>query len=155
MSSLFPSSANNEYRGSPIARWALLGLVVLFITRSLIHIFKADGGAHSIASIITFPGTPDPDQLVYTLFALWGGQQLVTAFVMAVVLWRYRSLIPLMYLLIVFEQITRIGVGILKPLSSDFYAHTPPGVTANVPILIIALIMLVLSLRTSSNQLTK
>lgn len=152
MNSIFPTTADNNYRGNRIAPWVLLAFVVLFFVRSLIHVFKADGGANSIASIITFSGSPDPDQVIYLLFALWGGQQLVTAFIMAIVLWRYRSLVPLMFLVMIIEQLTRIGAGMLKPLSADFYAHTPPGVTANVPILIIAVVMLVLSLRPSAKS---
>ena len=143
---LFPPSANNNYPGSPIAKWALIALTTLFTGRSLIHYFKEDGGANSIASIISFPGTPNPDTVIYLLFSLWGGQQLIAAFVMAVVLFRYRALIPLMFLLIVFEQLSRIGAGLLHPLTADYYQHTPPGALMNLPLLLLAMVMLFLSL---------
>lgn len=147
LSNLFPKTANNDYQGSVIAKWALVAFSLLFTGRSLIHYFKDDGGANSIASIVTFPGNPDPDQVIYLIFSLWGAQQLVTVFVMWIVLWRYRTLIPLMFLAIVLEQLTRIGSGLMKGLSPEYYLHAPPGAAANLPLLAIALIMLFLSLK--------
>lgn len=149
LKSLFPLQADNNYQGSPISKWALIALTALFTGRSLIHYFKDDGGANSIASFVTFAGTPDPDTLIYLLFSLWGGQQLLTAFVIMIVLWRYRSLIPLMFLVIVFEQTFRIGAGLLHPLSADYYQHTPPGALMNLPLLGLALVFLFLSLKQS------
>lgn len=144
---IFPSTANNDYRGSRIAFYGLCAFAILFTGRSLIHYFKEDGGANSIASIITFPGTPDPDTVIYLIFSMWGGQQLVTVAILGVVLWRYRSLIPFMFLMIVAEQLLRIGAGLLHPLTPDYYEHRPPGGVANLPLLLIAAVMLVLSLR--------
>ena len=40
--------------------------------RSLVHFLKDDSGVHSIATIITFPGTPDPNNVIYMYSALWG-----------------------------------------------------------------------------------
>lgn len=144
---LFPTTANNEYHGSAIAKWVLGAFVLLFTGRSLIHYFKDDGGANSIASLVTFEGSPDPDQVIYLMFSLWGAQQLLTVFLMAVVLWRYRSLIPLMFLVVVLEQGLRIGAGLMTPLTADYYEHVPPGSSANLPLLILAVVMLALSLR--------
>lgn len=144
---LLPPTANNDYRGSRIAFFCLCAFGVLFTGRSLIHYFKEDGGANSIASIITFPGTPDPDTVIYLIFSMWGGQQLVTVAILGVVLWRYRSLIPFMFLMIVAEQLLRIGAGLLHPLTPDYFEHRPPGGIANLPLLLIAAVMLVLSLR--------
>ena len=143
---LFPKTANNDYQGSAIAKWGLILFALLFTFRSLVHYFKEDGGANSIASFVTFAGTPDPDTLIYLLFSLWGGQQLVTLLIILVVLVRYQSLIPLMLLMVVIEQITRIGAGLLHPLTPDFYQHTPPGSAANLPILIITCVLFALSL---------
>ena len=69
---IIPRQANNDYRGSPLAFYVLCAFAVLFTGRSLIHYFKHDGGANSIASIVTFPGTPDPDTVIYLAFSLWG-----------------------------------------------------------------------------------
>jgi hypothetical protein len=144
---IFPRQANNEYRGSPISFYVLCAFAVMFTGRSLIHYFKNDGGANSIASIVTFPGTPDPDSVIYLIFSLWGGQQLITVFILGLVLWRYRSLIPFMFLMIIAEQLLRMGAGALHPLTADFYEHRPPGGILNLPMLTLAFVMFFLSLR--------
>jgi hypothetical protein len=151
---IFPRQANNEYRGSPISFYVLCAFAVLFTGRSLIHYFKHDGGANSIASIVTFPGTPDPDTVIYLIFSMWGGQQLITVSILALVLWRYRTLIPFMFLMIIAEQLLRMGAGALHPLTPDFYEHRPPGGVGNLPLLAIAVVMFLLSLRESKEKLS-
>ncbi len=44
--SILPRSMEQGYRGHPVARWVLLGLTLITLVRSLIHMFKYDGGAH-------------------------------------------------------------------------------------------------------------
>lgn len=144
---LIPRQANNDYRGSPIAFYTAFLFMAIFTFRSLVHFFKDDSGVNSIASIIIFPGDPDPNNVIYMFSALWGSQQLITLLIYGLILWRYRNLIPLMYVLIVLECILRLFVGVLHPLTPDFYAHTPPGKVGNLPMLLVAALMLVLSLR--------
>ena len=48
---LFPQTANNDYRGNRIALWVFVPITVATLVRSGIHIFRADGGAQSIATI--------------------------------------------------------------------------------------------------------
>lgn len=147
MNRIFPANANNDYRGSPIAFYGLCLFAAMFTFRSLVHYFKEDGGANSIASIITFPGSPDPDHIIYLVFSLWGSQQIVTLCILLLVLVRYRTLIPFMLLMLVLEQVLRIGAGVLHPLTPEYYERTPPGVRANLPLLLIAMTLLALSLR--------
>ncbi len=144
---LIPRQANNDYRGSPIAFYAAFIFMAIFTFRSLVHFFKDDSGVNSIASILVFPGDPDPNNVIYMFSSLWGSQQLITLLIYGLILWRYRNLIPLMYVLIVLECILRFFSGVLHPLTPDFYAHTPPGKVGNLPMLLVAALMLVLSLR--------
>lgn len=55
-------------------------------------------------------------------FALWGSSQLLLALVQVAVAFRYRSLVPAMYLLLALEILLRMLVGAMKPVS---FAHTP------------------------------
>ena len=48
---LLPQPADNNFRGHPIVKWVFIAMTVLTIGRSLAHIFIADGGAQSIATI--------------------------------------------------------------------------------------------------------
>jgi hypothetical protein len=53
-----------------------------------------------------------------------------------------------MWVIVVFEQLFRMTSGALHSLTPDYYAHTPPGKFATPITLGIAVLMLVLSLRT-------
>ena len=49
---ILPASANNDYRGSPIALYTFIVLCTLYTGRSLIHFLKEDSGVNSIASFM-------------------------------------------------------------------------------------------------------
>ncbi len=149
LSSLFPQQANNDYRGSKIALFVFPLIALVILGRSLIHFLKGDAGINSIATIITFDGSPDPDQVIYLFASLWGSQQVIMALLYAVVLLRYRALIPLMYLLLMIEIGFRLISGSLHPLTEIYYLQTPPGSAGNIPSLIVISILLMLSLRRS------
>ena len=144
---IFPREANNRYEGSAIAFYMAFPFMAIFTFRSLVHFLKGDSGVNSIASIVVFPGSPDPNSVIYMFSSLWGTQQLITLLIYAVILWRYRNLLPLMYVLIVFECVLRFCVGVIHPLLPEVYAHTPPGKLGNLPMLLVAALMLALSLR--------
>lgn len=144
---LLPREANNDYRGSRIALYTFWLLTVIFLGRSLIHFLKDDSGVNSIASIVLFSGSPDPNLVIYLFSALWGSQQLIMVMVFVVVLLRYRNLLSLMYVFVVIELLFRMIAGSIHPMTDEYYARTPPGKLANIPLLLISLIMLVLSLR--------
>ncbi len=137
---LFPKTVDNGYRGSPVARWAFLALAGVSIARSCIHLFAPDGGAGSIAGIDLADG--GAASIVFT-FALWGLSQLIYGLIQLLVALRYRTLIPLMYLLLVVETVGRMAVGRFKP---PVLLHVPPGGTADYVMLPLTVLMLVLSL---------
>ena len=74
---LLPQTVTNTYRGHPLAKWALVALTIVTIGRSLVHMFAADGGAQSIATIALDIFTEGGANTVITLFALWGLSQLI------------------------------------------------------------------------------
>ncbi|MPM57052.1 hypothetical protein SDC9_103870 [bioreactor metagenome] len=134
----FPQPAGNDYQGNHFASWVFLGLALLGLGRSLIHILAADGGAGSIAGM-NLTGFDAAD--VIFVFALWGSAQLLTAVLQLLVYWRYKSLIPLMYLFMLAEVLLRMFVGLIKPAA---FSHTPPGAFSNyllIPLLIAMLIL--------------
>ena len=69
-----------------------------------------------------------------------------------VVLWGHRSLIPLMYLLLVIEVAFRLVAGAIHPLTDAHYLITPPGAVANLPMLAAYSGLLALSLRRPRNK---
>jgi len=145
---LVPARANNDYRGSPVALWTFCLLAIVITGRSLIHFLKPDSGVNSIATIVLFSGDPDPNRVIYLFSSLWGTQQVIMAMLYAVVLLRYRNLVPLMYLLLGVEVVFRMIAGTLHPLTEEYYLRTPPGKVGNLPLLGLSVLMLFLSLRT-------
>ena len=121
----------------PLYVFTLIALVSL--VRSCIHLLAPDGGAGSIAGMdLSVAGA---DGIIFG-FALWGSSQLIYALIQLTVAFRYRSLVPAMYLLLILEALLRMLVGRMKPVH---FAHTPPGAYGNYVILPLAILMLVLS----------
>ena len=144
---LLPDAANNNYLGSTIATYGLAVLLIPLTFRSLVHFLKDDSGVNSIATILTFSGSPDPNTVIYLFSSLWGGQQLLFVFLAAIVLVRYRSLIPLMFSLFIVECFFRIVSGALHGLGPEYYESRPPGSIGTYVFLVYGIVMLYLSLR--------
>ena len=117
------------YRGDPWVTkfYLLLALVITF--RSLVHVFRRDGGAASIAGIDL---DVEGGQNIVAIFAQWGLEQLLLAGLGWLALLRYRGLIPLILLINLLDNIGRIMVGRSKPLKID---KPPPGAYGQVIIL--------------------
>ena len=146
---IFPPTVTNDYHGSPVAKLAFGATKLLTVGRSLVHILKADGGAQSIATVPLDAYPPDASDAVVAIFALWGLSQLLLGLVFLVVLWRYRSLIPLMWLLVLLEWGGRLVLGVCKPIETR---ETPPGAIGNVVFTVLALVMLPLSLQMKTGK---
>ena len=141
---VFPKEINNNYQGRKIALYLFYLITIMTVVRSLIHIFAPDGGAQSIATIPLSSFSPEATDVVVHIFAEWGLTQLLFGILYIIVLWRYKSLIPLMYLFILTEYSGRLFLTFYKPIILE---GTAPGGIGNYIMIPLALIMLVLSLR--------
>jgi hypothetical protein len=146
---LFPESGDNEYQGHKAALLLLYPIALVTLGRSLVHMFRSDGGAQSIASIPLDRFTPDGAAAVILLFAYWGLSQLLIGLLYVLVLWRYRGLVPLVYLFLLVEYAGRLALGAWKPIVT---LSTPPGAIANYAMGALALVMLVLALRPAGRR---
>lgn len=142
---LLPRAASNDYRGRPLAKWALVPLTLITIGRSLTHMFAEDGGAQSIATIPLADFTANGANAVITIFALWGLSQLIIGLLYALVWWRYAALIPLVYLLFTGEYLMRLLAGLYTPGIET--ASTPPGAIGDYLFVPLGIVLLALSLR--------
>ena len=140
---IFPEKIDNHYHGKRIALWVFAVVTVVTIARSLVHIIAADGGAQSIATIPLDTFTAAGARTVVLMFAYWGISQLLMGLVYLLALLRYRSMIPLMYLLIAAEYALRLVAGRLKPIET---AQTAPGAVGNYVLIPLALVMFWLAL---------
>jgi hypothetical protein len=140
LATLLPPTADNTIRGKKLPVYLFAFIAIISTVRSCIHIFAPDGGAGSIAGMnLSVAGASG----IIFAFALWGTAQLVYALMQLAVAFRYRSLVPAMYLLLFVETLLRMLAGYLKPVT---FAHTPPGAIGNYVMLPLSLLMLALSL---------
>lgn len=144
MNYLFPNLIDNEYKGKKIPLYFFYLLIPVTIIRSLVHIFKADGGAQSIANIPLLLYSEQASDTIVHLFSEWGLSQLLFGLLYICVLFKYKSLIPLMYLFLVLEYSTRLLLAFYKPFVLEGYA---PGGIANYFLVPLFVVMFILSLK--------
>jgi hypothetical protein len=140
---IFPEVVDNSYYGHKIALWVFISLAPIILIRSIIHLFASDGGAGSIAGLDLSFGT---ENIIFA-FGLWGLSQVLYALIQLLVAIRYKSLIPLFYLMFILEIVGRIFIGISKP--PVLLSGPPPGGIANFILLPIVILMFILSLKST------
>ena len=107
-------------------------------------------GFHDIANFIVLTGDPDPMPVIYRFFSLWGNAQLIFCLVCWVVIFRYKSLIPLMSVFwvldwgqrlflypLIREDITSIG---------EYTQDITPGVDLALLPFVIAVVIFLISI---------
>ncbi len=142
MNWIVPPQIDNRFPGRPFVPWVFAALVAMTLGRSLFHMFAPDGGAQSVAHIPldSYPA-PAADAVVF-IFAFWGLSQLMMGAVSAIVLARYRSMIPLMLVLIAAEYAGRMAIGHFRPIVTT---ATAPGAILDYVAVPLALLLLYFS----------
>ncbi|MFK7904967.1 MAG: hypothetical protein AB8B69_07580 [Chitinophagales bacterium] len=141
---ILPPTIDNTYKGNKIALWFFYLITLITIVRSCIHIFKYDGGAQSIATIPLDTYAQGGAEAVIFIFAYWGLSQLIIGILYAIVAFKYKSMIPLMYLLIFVEYAGRLGISFFKSIETTGQA---PGGVANYVFIPLSLILFSLSFK--------
>ena len=142
-SQILPDVIDNQYRGLKISQYAFFVIMAVTLVRSLIHVFAPDGGAQSIATIPLDTYTAEAASAVILMFSLWGLSQLLMGIVYLGVSLKYRSLIPAMYVLVIFEYAMRIVIGQMKPILTT---GTAPGSIGSWIMVPVCAVLLALSL---------
>jgi hypothetical protein len=140
---LFPQPIDNRYSGSKIALW-LLGVIVLIHTlQSVLVLANGYSTAQSADGIPMETYPADAAQTILALFMTATLRRLIISLICAVVLFRYRSAVPLMFVVlgvsylagqVIFQFVPLVRVG------------TPPGVIMNLIMFGFTIIGLALSL---------
>ncbi len=141
---ILPTTIDNNYKGNKIALWFFYLITAVTVVRSLIHIFKHDGGAQSIATIPLDTFTEGGAAVVILIFAYWGLSQLMFGIIQMIVAIRYKSLIPFMYLMLFLEWASRFLLSIYKPIETVGQA---PGGVGNMVLPIVCALMFLLSIK--------
>ncbi|MCH7806862.1 MAG: hypothetical protein IH995_06925 [Proteobacteria bacterium] len=143
LSRIFPEHIDNHYRGHKLALWLFVPITFMKVAISLVHIFYADGGAQSISTIPLDTYSAGGAQNLIAVFARMGLDQLILGLLFVVVLFRYRAMIPLMYVLIIVHYIALEGIVYMKPLA---LAGTSGASTPALAFMVLSISGLVLSL---------
>ena len=140
---LLPRRVDNAYRGSKLALWLFAVVVFMKGAISLNSIFNGYLVASSADGIPldTFPAAAAGT--VVSLFAIWGLGHLVLCLLGILVLVRYRSLVPIMFALLLLEHLSRRAILHFLPIVKT---GTPPGLVVNLVLLALMVVGLALSL---------
>jgi hypothetical protein len=140
---LLPQPIDNTYRGYKVALW-LFGLVVgVRIIQSVAVIFNGYSTATYADGIPLDTYTPAAAQTAVALFAQGSLWRLTTCLLCVLILVRYRSAIPLMFVLLLLNYLASQLIFQFVPLART---GTPPGPVVNFVLFALTAIGLVLSL---------
>lgn len=148
---LFPRQIDNDYRGHVLGIWLLVPLVLAkFLQGANVAGLLGTGKSRQVLEGVdkvpvgTFPAEA-VSHLIF-LFSAWGLGIFVLGVLGIVVLLRYRAMMPLMYLLLLIEQVGRKALATIhldRPLVS---VATTPANLINWGFLLAMVIGLLLSL---------
>ena len=151
MNRLLPKVADNNFQGQKIAFYFFVFFMVINTARSFIHLLAEDAGLNSIANIIIFEGSPDPNKVIYLFGSLWGEMQILCCLISWVVIFRYKSLVPFMYLIWLLEWLLRITlISYMHGLDTIYTTGSPPGSDYAPLVAVLLIIFFMLSLKEKS-----
>ena len=106
---------------------------------------------HDIANFIVLSGDPDPMPLIYMFFSLWGLAQLIFCGISWIIILRYKSLIPLMFIFWLTEWSVRLFVYPFMEKSvvdgGIYTSGMTPGAAGAPYVVFLLIIFLILSTR--------
>jgi hypothetical protein len=143
---LLPRRIDNTYRGYRIALW-LFGLILFMrFAMSLNGIFNGYSVASSADGIPLDTYPPAAAGTIVSLFALLGLSRLTMSLLCLLVLIRYRSMIPLMFAILLLEHLSGRLIRLFLPVATT---GTPPGAAIGFVLLGLMIVGFALSLRYS------
>lgn len=148
---LFPPQFDNAYRGSVFAMWLLIPIVLskLFMGFNCAGLNPWISSRWVLEHADAIPidaFSPEAVRIILFLFSAWGLALLVLSLLGILVLFRYRSMIPLTYLLLAMEQIGRRLLSAAYPIErASEVAGLSPGVLINWGFSIMLVVGLALS----------
>lgn len=141
---LLPAQADNTYHGRTAALYMLA--LVLFMKGGigLGTIFHGRTAAVDADGIPLAAFGAGGAQAFLSLFAAWGLAQVTIVVLGVIVLTRYRSLVSLMFVVLLAEHVLRRLIFLVIPIPRE---GAPPGLYINLVIIAVMAVGLVLSLR--------
>lgn len=139
---LLPPVFDNHYRGRKLALWLLAAVVLMKGAMGMNCIFNGYVVATSADGIALDTFTPAGARAVVSFLALWGLSQLIFSLLGALALVRYRAMVPLVFLLLLLEQLSRKLILLAMPIAK---VGAPSALSINVALIAFIVIGLALS----------
>ena len=149
LNQLLPRQVDNTYHGYKLALWLFALVVFMKVPMSLNSIFNGYMVASSADGIPLDTFTSAGARTVVSLFALLGLSRLMICLLCILVLARYRSMVPLMFALLLLEHLSRKLILFVMPIART---GTPPGFFINLALVALMIVGLILSLRNQDNS---
>jgi len=140
---IFPPHFDNDYRGHKLALWLFGVIVFMRLGMSLSTIFNGRKTAISADGIPLDTFTPAGAQTVVSIFALLGLAIFVICLLCILVLVRYRSMVPVMFALLLLQS---LGGRLILRFLPFVRTGRLPGFYVNLVLLALMIIGLALSL---------
>lgn len=138
-----PQPIDNKYSGSKIALW-LFGLIVfVHILQSVMVLVNGNMVAQSADGIPLENYPAAAAQTILAIFMVSSLRRLIISLICAVVLFRYRSAVPLMFVVL---GLSYLGGQVIFQFVPIVRAGTPPGVVMNLTMFGLTIVGLALSL---------
>ncbi len=112
----------NDYAGHKFAFYFVILIGFINTFRGCVHYFAPDGGSGMIAGIPLETYSEGAVQTIISIFGGFGIGHLLEAVLVWLVIFRYRSLIPLVYVCLIGSQLLAVVLLEMKPLPV-----VPPG----------------------------
>lgn len=142
LTDLLPATIDNTYRGRRAGLW-LFGLLAVKVVMGVNVILNAESVATSADGIPVDSFGSGGASSFLSMFATWGLSQLLLGLFCVLVLVRYRSLVPFMFLLLLVEHVGRKAIQLAYPISR---VGESPAPYINAALLSIMLVGLAFSL---------
>ena len=147
---IFPRQFDNKYSGHKLALW-LFGLLVLVkLGISLSSIFDTYDMVQSADGIPLSTFTAGGAEAVVSVTTLLGLSHLLLALLCVMTLVRYRSMIPLMYVVLLVEFLAKKWILLAKPIVRT---GASPATYVNLALIVLLLAGVVLSLWRPTSRL--
>lgn len=151
---LFPKQFDNIYRGHIVGLWLFVPIILVKTLQSVESIFNTHDTAVRADGIPLASYPPAAADEIVMLFALLGLYLLVIPFQSAIVLIRYRSMVPFLYLSLLALQLSARLFHALTDVAKPDDAGHPIGFYVNLGITAVTVLGFALSLLPGKNAQT-
>lgn len=141
---LLPSQADNTYRGHKAALWLFAVVIFIRTIMSMNGVFNTYVVASKADGIPIETYTSSAAHSVITLFTLLSLANLMLYLICLVVLIRYRTLVPLMFAILLLQYVSGRLIHLIRPIAMS---ATPIGVYMNLGLAALMIAGLAMSLR--------